>query len=317
MASYEEDLRHEPVLLQEVMEALGVRPGGVYLDGTLGAGGHARAVLSRFSDTRVIGIDRDPAVLEVARRELAPFKGRVRFFHSNYDRLGEVVEEAGWGHVDGLLLDLGVSSLQLDSPNRGFSFASDGPLDMRMDPGGMVTAAQIVNSADTRELAGILARFGEEKLAGRIAAAIVRERAVAPVNTTGRLAAIVAAVPGMGRVRNIHPATRTFQALRIAVNEELTALEGALAAGVLVLKDGGRFAVISFHSLEDRIVKRAFRSMASDCRCPAGAPICTCDEVSLGHVVTRKPVRPGSAETETNPRSRSARLRVFERSVEP
>jgi 16S rRNA (cytosine1402-N4)-methyltransferase len=313
MTGYKKDLHHVPVLLEEVLEALRIRPGGVYLDGTLGRGGHAGEILARFEDTRVIGLDRDPSALEAAAESLESFSPRIKFFHSDYRYLADVLQEAGWGPPDGILLDLGVSSMQLDSPERGFSFASDGSLDMRMDPTGEVTAAHLVNSLDAGELARILFRYGEEKLSRQVARAIAREREAEPITTTSRLAEIVKAVPGMGRVRNIHPATRTFQALRIVVNDELGALEKVLPDGVEGLKSGGRMAIISFHSLEDRMVKRAFRQMADPCECPRELHMCVCGKVSAGRVVSRRAIKPGDTEIEDNPRSRSARLRVFEK----
>lgn len=306
-------LRHVPVMLEEVMDGLGIRQGGVYLDGTLGEGGHAHEILSRCQGTRVLGLDRDPDAIGSARRRLAVFKGRIRFFLRDYRELDEVLEEAGEPLVDGILLDLGVSSLQLGTAHRGFSFLLDGPLDMRMDPTRGQTAADLVNKLAPGELASILAEYGEERLAKKIAAAVVRERSRSPILTTLRLAEIVSGVPGMGRVKGVHPATRTFQALRIAVNDELDGLKKALTSGVGRLREGGRMAVISFHSLEDRMVKRAFRVFEDPCTCPKELPVCICGALPLGRSVTRRAVRPGEAEVRANPRARSARLRVFER----
>ena len=305
--------RHFPVLLEEVIEGLNVRQGGVYLDGTLGAGGHAEALLSAHPGIRLIGMDRDPVALALAEDRLAAYRDRLTLFHNDFRFLDEVLDEGGVSSVDGIVLDLGVSSMQLDEGERGFSFANDGPLDMRMDPSHGESALTLVNEMDPVELANILYRYGEERRSRAIAKAIAREREVAPIETTGRLANIVAAVPGMGRMRNIHPATRTFQALRIAVNDELAAIEEAVPAGVARLAPGGRMVVISFHSLEDRIVKRGFRELERPCRCPKEMPECRCGLVSAGKVITRRPLIPTEEEAERNPRSRSAKLRIFEK----
>jgi 16S rRNA (cytosine1402-N4)-methyltransferase len=238
----------------------------------------------------------------------------VQLVHNDFRFLDEALDEAGLASVDGILLDLGVSSMQLDEGDRGFSFTHDGPLDMRMDPGHEEPASALVNEMEPGELANLLYRYGEERRSRAIARAIARERDVAPIETTARLASIVAAVPGMGRMRNIHPATRTFQALRIAVNDELSAIEEAVPAGVGRLAPGGRMAVISFHSLEDRIVKRGFRELERPCRCPKEMPECRCGLVSAGKVITRRPIIPTEEEAELNPRSRSAKLRIFEKS---
>jgi 16S rRNA (cytosine1402-N4)-methyltransferase len=304
---------HIPVLLREAVAALGCRPGGFWVDGTLGAGGHAEAILRATApDGRLVGCDRDAEALEIARARLAPFAERALLRHSDFRRLPALLEEIGAGLVDGWLLDLGVSSLQLGEARRGFSIREDGPLDMRMDRSETTTAADLVNGLPQAEIASILARYGEEPAAGRIAAAIARERRRAPIATTGRLAAIVAAaVPG-GRGR-IHPATRTFQGLRIAVNDELTGLDRLLEEAARRLRPGGRIAAIAFHSLEDRVVKRAFRDMSQRCVCPRDLPVCACGRPGLVRPVTRRAVRPGPDEVRRNPRSRSARLRVAER----
>ncbi|MDF1535815.1 MAG: 16S rRNA (cytosine(1402)-N(4))-methyltransferase RsmH [bacterium] len=304
---------HFPVLLEEILEGLNIRQGGVYLDGTVGAGGHADALLSRYSGTRLIGLDRDPAALEAAGARLAVYGDRVILVHRDFRFLSDALDETGTGVVDGIILDLGVSSMQLDQGDRGFSFTHDGPLDMRMDPGSGSPASELVNGMDPRDLANLLFRYGEERRSRAIAAAIARARDAGPVETTARLASIVAAVPGMGRIRNIHPATRTFQALRIAVNDELAAVEDAVPAGVGRLAPGGRMAVISFHSLEDRIVKRGFKGLEKPCRCPKEMPECRCGLVSAGKVITRRPIVPTEREARENPRSRSAKLRVFEK----
>jgi 16S rRNA (cytosine1402-N4)-methyltransferase len=283
-------------------------PGGTYVDGTLGGGGHAEAVLRASApDGRLVGLDRDPHALERARRRLAPFGDRVTFHHGSFANLRTLVEEIA--PVDGILLDLGLSSLQLDTPERGFAFSHTGPLDMRFDPTQGPTAADLVNRLPVKELRDILYRYGDERQARRIAEAIEAAR---PLQTTTELAEIIADAIG-GRWKRIHPATRTFQALRIAVNQELEALEAVLPQAVDVLAVGGRLVVISFHSLEDRIVKHFMRDESRECICPRELPICVCDHDVRLEVLTRKPVRPDEEEVEENPRSRSARLRAAER----
>ncbi len=301
---------HTPVLYQEVLQALQPRPGGRYIDGTIGAGGHAAGVLEASApDGLLLGLDRDPEALRTAAGRLEPFQGRVFLRHASFAEMGRHAADLGWGRVDGVLLDLGLSSLQLDEPTRGFAFSHDGPLDMRFDPSQPGTAADLVNELSEAELADLLYRFGEERQSRRIARAIVRAR---PLRTTQELARVVARAVG-GRKGRRHPATRTFQALRIAVNEELMALERGLEQAVALLAPGGRIAVISFHSLEDRIVKEVFRREARDCLCPPRQPQCTCRHQARLKLVTRKPLRPTEAEVQANPRARSARLRVAER----
>lgn len=291
---------HVPVLLQETLQWLAPRPGGRYVDGTVGAGGHARALLEAADgDVELLAIDRDPEALRLAEERLAPFRHRVRFVHGDYRDLDRILDEAGWSRVDGILLDLGVSSLQLDDPRRGFSYQVDGPLDMRMDPTQPLTAADLVNRASREELADWIRRYGEERWAGRIADFIVAERQRRPITTTGHLVEVIkAAIPARARRQGPHPARRTFQALRITVNRELEGLEEALTRAAHRLAAGGRLVAISFHSLEDRAVKRAFRHLA------AGGGF---------RVLTRKPVRPGEDEVTRNPRARSARLRALAR----
>ncbi|HEU4400743.1 MAG TPA: 16S rRNA (cytosine(1402)-N(4))-methyltransferase RsmH [Candidatus Polarisedimenticolia bacterium] len=331
---------HRPVLLAEVVAALGCRPGGLWVDGTLGAGGHAEAILRATApDGRLLGCDRDAGALERARSRLEPFVTRIALHHADHRRLPDLLDASGLGPANGILLDLGVSSLQLDDPERGFSFRDDGPLDMRMDRSEATTAADLVNRLPEKEIASLLARYGEEPAARRIARAIARERDEAPITTTTRLAAIVAgaigrrggegrdsvarrgrpsrarrgaagASPGRGP---LHPATRTFQAVRIAVNRELEGLDRLLEEATLRLRPGGRIAVISFHSLEDRIVKRTFRALARRCICPRDLPLCACGRADLVRLPHLKPLRPGPEEIRDNPRSRSARLRVAER----
>jgi 16S rRNA (cytosine1402-N4)-methyltransferase len=301
---------HVPVLFQAVMDGLEVRLGGRYIDATVGGGGHAAGILAASSpDGRLLGLDRDPSAIETARTHLSAYPGRIVLVHSSFARLAEVAEAYRFVPADGVLFDLGLSSLQLADPTRGFAFMADGPLDMRFDPAkGGPTAATLVNRLSPEEMTALLYRYGEERHARRIAEAIVAAR---PLHTTKELAVVVEQVAGQrGR---IHPATRTFQALRIAVNEEMDALEAALPQAVEILAVGGRLAVISFHSLEDRVVKRFLRRESRDCICPPELPICTCDHRATVRSITRKPVRPTADEIAANPRARSARLRVAER----
>jgi 16S rRNA (cytosine1402-N4)-methyltransferase len=304
---------HIPVLLAETLDALRVaeRPTGRFVDGTLGAGGHAAAILAAAPESRLLGLDRDPSALALARERLAPFGDRVTLRHASYERIGEIVPAwLGADAVDGILLDLGLSSMQVDDPARGFAFMQDGPLDMRFDPSsGGISAAEIVNHWDAEALAGILFRYGEERNSRRIARAILAAR---PIDSTRQLAGIVAGAQ-RGPRQKIHPATRTFQALRIAVNDELGALERVLPRAIGILRPGGRLVVISFHSLEDRIVKQAFKLEATDCICPPRQPVCVCGHVARVRLVTRKPIEAGAAEIAANPRSRSAKLRAVER----
>ncbi len=302
--------RHTPVLYQNVLTALPLRAAGRYIDGTIGAGGHASGILSGSApDGLLLGLDRDPRALEIAAQNLSEFKGRFFLRQGSYAGMESHADKLGWGGVDGILLDLGLSSMQLDAPERGFSFQSEGPLDMRFDPDAKRSASDLVNDLEVEELADILWRYGEERKSRRIARAIERAR---PVETTTELANVVAKAAGRSR-KGIHPATRTFQALRIAVNEELDALERGLKAGNRLLSPGGRMVVISFHSLEDRIVKHYFRRESSDCICPPETPICVCDHSATLKVITPKPIRPDQAEIKANPRSRSAKMRVAER----
>ena len=305
---------HRPVLLREALAALAVRPGGFWVDGTVGAGGHAEAILRATSpDGRLLACDRDAESLRTARARLAPFEERVVLRHADYRRLPELLDEVGVPAVAGILLDLGISSLQLDDAERGFSFRKDGPLDMRIDRTQPATAADLVNSLAEERLAAILKEYGEEKAAGRIARAVARERAKAPITSTRRLAEIVAAtVPVRGPSR-IHPATRTFQALRIATNREIEGLGSLIETAAGRLQPGGRIAVIAFHSLEDRIVKKSLRGLTRRCVCPRDLPICACGRPGLVRMITGKAVRPSAEEARVNPRSRSARLRAAER----
>lgn len=304
---------HRPVMVDEVLENAGSQPAGLAIDATVGAGGHAAALLATHLELAVIGIDRDPEALRVAERRLAPWSNRVELVRADYRQLPDLSFDRAWWPVRTIIVDLGVSSLQLDDPERGFSFRRSGPLDMRMDPeSGGRTAADLVNDLDASKLVGLLRRYGEERHAGRIARAIVAARQSAPIRTTGELADIVAgAVPA--QYQRIHPATRTFQALRIAVNEELEGLQEFFVAAGRLLAPGGRLIALAFHSLEDRLVKHAFRYLESDCVCPHRLPKCACDKYEEAKVLTPRPLRPRPEEVESNPRSRSARMRVLER----
>jgi 16S rRNA (cytosine1402-N4)-methyltransferase len=304
-----------PVLPAEVLRYLAPRPGGIYLDGTLGGGGHGLLVLEASApDGILIGLDRDNAALAAARERLAPFGERARLFHRNFAELGEILSELGIAGLDGFLLDLGVSSHQLDTGERGFSFQQDAPLDMRMDTGTGESAAELLNRLPEEELARIIREYGEERWAKRIAAFIVRARVEGPIETTLQLSDLIkGAIPRGAWEERLHPATRTFQALRIAVNDELGSLERGLTAGIRLLNKGGRGVIISFHSLEDRIVKNTFRTLAQGCTCPKDFPRCVCDTVPLVRVLTGKPVTAADAEVRENPRARSAKLRAVEK----
>ncbi len=304
---------HEPVLLDEVLDALGIVAGGRYVDATLGAGGHGEAILERTGpDGHVLGLDVDPRALDVARSRLARFGGRAVLVRANFAVCDDVARANGFQSCDGVLFDLGLSSIQLADAARGFSFRAEGPLDMRADPEARVTAADIVNRADERELRRIFADYGEEPEAARVAGAIVRRRVREPFRRADELGRFVAGVKRR-RPRNIDPATRVFQALRIAVNDELENLRRGLEGALSILRPGGRLAVISFHSLEDRVVKAFFTRESRDCICPPHLPTCVCGHRAGLRVVARRPVRPGAAEVARNPRARSAWLRVAER----
>ena len=306
---------HLPVLPEEVLALLDPAPGGIYLDGTVGGGGHARLILEASApDGRLIGLDRDPSALRKAAEVLAPFGDRVVLRHRNFSEAAGVLAELGIKGLDGMLLDLGVSSHQLDEASRGFSFRGEAPLDMRMDPTSGPTAADLVNTAAAEELARIFREYGEERWAGRIARRIVQVRQQHPLTTTRQLAELVRdAVPGGKAPAGIHPATRVFQALRIQVNQELEHVSRGIAEAVDLLNPGGRLVVISFHSLEDRIVKRFFQEEAKGCICPPRLPTCVCNHRPRLEVLTRKGVRASDAEVEANPRARSAVLRAVRR----
>ncbi len=306
---------HKPVLLKEVMEYLRPRADGTYVDCTVGSGGHAEAIVRTLgAKGRFVGIDRDAEILRFARERLAGARAEVHLIHGNYGDLRDLLGSLGLERVDGFLYDLGVSSYQLDEPERGFSYWQEGRLDMRMDRDQDITAWELVNELPEDELAWIIRTYGEERWASRIAAFIVRAREKAPINTTGELVEVIkAAIPAGARRKGPHPARRTFQALRIAVNRELDPIEGSLRQAEQLLTVGGRICVISFHSLEDRIVKRTFSDMAGRCECPPGLPECKCGARRRGRVLTRKPVLASVEDVGDNPRARSARLRVFEK----
>lgn len=304
---------HLSVMPEESVRLLGCSKEGVYVDGTLGGGGHTAEILRANPGNRVIGIDRDEAALKAAGEFLKPFGDRVSFVRDDFRNIKNAVEGLGAGQVDGVILDVGVSSYQLDSAERGFSFRMDAPLDMRMDTRQAQTAAMLVNSLDEQELERIFREFGEEAFAWRIAKAIVSARARGPIETTGELVDIVLfAIPRKFHGKRIHPATKVFQALRIAVNDELESLRQGINGGMSVLKAGGRMVVISFHSLEDRIVKNAFREASTGCVCPPKFPVCVCGHKPAAKLLTRKAVTASEEEIERNPRARSARLRAVE-----
>lgn len=307
-----EDSVHRPVLLREVMELFSPRRGGIYVDGTVGAGGHAEAFLQASEpDGIVVGVDRDREILDLARRRLSVFGDRIRFVHGDFRELPEILCRLGLGRVEGILLDLGVSSWQILNPDRGFSFSRTGPLDMRMDRTQKKTAADLLQELNEKELSRVLRTYGEERWARPIARAITRNR---PVRTTLELARIVAAaIPPRFQSTRRHPATKTFQALRIFLNGELDGLEEAVRKGADQLVPGGVLAVISFHSLEDRLVKKVLRELARGCICPPRIPRCVCGRVPVMEVLTPKPVTPSLREVQENPRSRSAKLRCGRR----
>jgi 16S rRNA (cytosine1402-N4)-methyltransferase len=312
------DAEHLPVMLKEALDLLRCRPGGIYIDATIGLGGHAQGIVERIHPGGLlVGIDRDRESLERARARLDSFPGAFRLFHENFKNLPLILNNLALGPVDGILVDLGVSSYQLLSPERGFSFQSDVMPDMRMDRTQQWTAADLIKNMSEAELADIIYRFGEERLSRKIAAAIVQERSKTPITRCSQLAEIVGRVFNFRGHEGIHPATRTFQALRIAVNGELEGLEDFLTESVGFLKPGGRIVVIAFHSLEDRIVKRAFRKLAGQCVCEAPPELCTCPRHARGHLITPRPMTPNPEELAANPRARSARLRSLERIQEP
>ena len=308
------EFHHVSVLLDECIDGLNIKPDGIYVDGTLGGAGHSYHIAERLTTGRLIGIDRDPVALKAAGERLSPFADRVTLVHSNFCRMGQVLQELGISGVDGILLDLGVSSPQLDDGSRGFSYMADAPLDMRMDNGDALSADTVVNTWSYEELKRILYDYGEERYAPAIAAAIVRKREVSPIRTTLELVDVIrSAMPPAALREKQHPAKRTFQAIRIAVNDELNSVSKAMDAAIPCLNPGGRLAVITFHSLEDRIVKNAMAAAAKGCICPPEFPVCVCGRKPQVTVLTRKPIVSGEEELERNPRARSAKLRICEK----
>ena len=308
------EFHHVSVLLDECIEGLNIKPDGIYVDGTLGGAGHSYHIAEKLTTGRLIGIDRDPVALKAAGERLSPFADRVTLVHSNCCRMGQVLQELGISGVDGILLDLGVSSPQLDDGSRGFSYMTDAPLDMRMDNGDALSADTVVNTWSYEELKRILYNYGEERYAPAIAAAIVRKREVSPIRTTLELVDVIrSAMPPAALREKQHPAKRTFQAIRIAVNDELNSVSKAMDAAIPCLNSGGRLAVITFHSLEDRIVKNAMAAAAKGCICPPEFPVCVCGRKPQVTVLTRKPIVSGEEELERNPRARSAKLRICEK----
>jgi 16S rRNA (cytosine1402-N4)-methyltransferase len=314
------EFKHTSVLLDEVIDGLCIRPDGIYIDGTLGGGGHSFEIASRLTrGGRLIGIDQDEDALAAAGERLAPFADRVIYVHDNYENMENAVRSffedgISTGRINGILLDLGVSSYQLDNPERGFSYRADAPLDMRMDRGASLSAKDILNDYSVGELTRILRDYGEEKMAARIAANIVSAREKGPLETTGQLVEIIErSIPMKMREKGGNPCKRTFQAIRIACNRELEVLEDSLDTMIDLLAPGGRLCIITFHSLEDRIVKNAFRRNENPCTCPPEFPVCVCGKTSKGRVITRKPILPGREELAENRRSASAKLRIFEK----
>lgn len=305
--------KHISVLLDECIEGLDIKPDGIYVDGTLGGAGHSREICSKLSeDGMLIGIDQDTAALNTARERLADQKCRVELVHSNYEEFAQILKDLAIDGVDGVLLDLGVSSHQLDTADRGFSYMKDAPLDMRMDQTSDKTARDIVNNYTRNELVRILRVYGEEKFAGRIADRIVKTREEQPIETTLELVKIIdGCIPTKNKIKFGHPAKRTFQAIRIELNRELEVLTNTLQDMVERLKPGGRLCVITFHSLEDRIVKNIYKENENPCTCPKDFPVCVCGKVPLGKMKPRKPILPTEEEMEVNSRSKSAKLRIF------
>ncbi len=308
------EFHHISVLLQECIDGLNIKPDGIYVDGTLGGAGHSSEIAARLTTGRLIGIDRDPVALQAAGERLSPFGDRVTLVHSNFCRLQDVLDALGIEAVDGILLDLGVSSPQLDDGQRGFSYMVDAPLDMRMNNGDILTAETIVNHWSYEELRRILYDYGEERYAPQIAANICRRRETAPIRTTLELVDVIrGAMPAAALREKQHPAKRSFQAIRIAVNDELGAVRQVMDAAIPKLASGGRLAIITFHSLEDRIVKNGMNDAAKGCTCPSNFPVCVCGKKPQVKVITRKPITASEEELENNPRSRSAKLRVCEK----
>ncbi len=308
------EFHHVSVLLEECLEGLHIKPDGIYVDGTLGGAGHSSQIVKRLTTGMLIGIDRDPVALEAAGKRLAEYGDRVKLVHSNFCEIAQVLDELHVEKVDGILLDLGVSSPQLDDGDRGFSYMVDAPLDMRMDSGDSLSAHTVVNTWPQEELRRILYEYGEERYAPQIASAICRRREQAPIETTLELVDIIrSAMPPAALREKQHPAKRSFQAIRIAVNDELGSVEKVMRDAIPRLNPGGRLAVITFHSLEDRIVKNAMAAAAKGCTCPPNFPVCVCGKKPQVKLITRKPLVAGEEELERNPRARSAKLRVCEK----
>lgn len=307
------EFHHISVLLNECIDNLNIRPDGIYVDGTMGGGGHSLEIAKRLTTGRLICIDQDPNAHEAAGKRLAEYKDRITFVRDNFGNIKSILDSLGIEKIDGMLLDIGVSSHQLDEAERGFSYHQDAPLDMRMNPDRPFSAYDVVNGYDEDELDRVIFTYGEERWARRIAQFIVKEREAKPIETTGELVDIIKkAVPKGARKDGPHPAKRTFQAIRIEVNGELEVLQRAIDDVAARLAVGGRLCIITFHSLEDRIVKEAFRKQENPCICPPQFPVCVCGKKPLGRVITRKPILPSKEELEENPRSRSAKLRVLE-----
>ena len=306
---------HRSVLLDECIEGLDIKPDGIYVDGTTGGGGHSYEIAARLTEGgRLICLDQDADAIAAASEKLKPFADRVSFVRCNFCQVRNACESLGVDHIDGMLLDLGVSSYQLDTAERGFSYQKDAPLDMRMDNRNPKSAYTVVNEYSEQELKRILFEYGEEKFSPAIASAIVRERSKAPIETTVQLSGIIKnAIPSFAREGGHHPAKRSFQAIRIEVNRELDVIAPAIKDGVRKLASGGRIAIITFHSLEDRIVKQAYAKLAEGCTCPKSLPICVCNNKPTLKVITKRPIAPSEKELEENPRSRSAKLRVAEK----
>ncbi len=308
------EFAHVSVLLEETVSSLGVKNGGIYADGTLGGGGHTEAILSLLPDIKVIGIDRDKDAHAAAGKRLERFKDRFIPVHSNFSDIKNVLETLGIEGIDGAVLDLGVSSYQLDEASRGFSYMHDAPLDMRMNRSEELSAFEVVNTYSEEKLTDIFYSYGEEKWSKRIAEFICREREKAPISTTGELVKIIeSAIPKAARLEGGHPAKRVFQAIRIEVNGELRILESAIRDFADVLRPGGRLSIITFHSLEDRIVKNTFKDLCTDCICPKEFPVCVCGHKASCKLITRKPILPSKEEQDINSRSRSAKLRIIEK----
>ena len=308
------EFHHISVLLDECIDGLNIKPDGIYVDGTLGGAGHSSQIAKRLTTGRLIGIDRDPVALQAAGERLSPYADRVTLVHSNFCEIAQVLKDLNIEGVDGILLDLGVSSPQLDDSSRGFSYMADAPLDMRMNSEDSLSAYDVVNTWSYEELRRILFDYGEERYAPKIASAICKRRETKPIETTLELVDVIrSAMPAQALREKQHPAKRSFQAIRIAVNDELGSVEKVMADAIPCLNPGGRLAVITFHSLEDRIVKTAMAGAAKGCTCPPSFPVCVCGKKPQVHVITRKPITSTDAELERNPRARSAKLRVCEK----